>query len=56
MNRLIFSILCLVTAAPAFAGMFIPNRVPTLDDFGLVALTSVVAIAGGIAARRKKKK
>jgi hypothetical protein len=29
--------------------------VPTLDEFGLVALTLVVAIAGGLAARRRKK-
>lgn len=29
--------------------------VPTLDDIGLVGLTIVVALAGAIAARRKKK-
>ena len=32
------------------------NPVPTLDDLGLTVLTLVVAIAGGIAARRRKKK
>ena len=31
------------------------TSVPTLDEFGLLGLTIVVAIAGGIAARRKKK-
>jgi hypothetical protein len=30
--------------------------IPTLDDLGLTVLTLVVAIAGGIAARRRKKK
>jgi hypothetical protein len=30
--------------------------IPTLDEVGLVGLTIVVAIAGGIAARRRKKK
>ena len=30
--------------------------VPTLDDVGLVGLTLGVAIAGGIAARRRKRK
>lgn len=34
---------------------FVPTSVPTLDEFGLLGLTIVVAIAGGIAARRKKK-
>ena len=29
--------------------------IPTLDEVGLVGLTIVVAIAGGIAARRRKK-
>jgi hypothetical protein len=29
--------------------------VPTLDELGLVALTLVVAVAGGLAARRRKK-
>jgi len=30
--------------------------IPTLDDVGLVGLTIVVAIAGGVAARRRKRK
>ncbi|HEX7273233.1 MAG TPA: hypothetical protein VF420_13895 [Casimicrobiaceae bacterium] len=34
---------------------FAGTSVPTLDEFGLLGLTIVVAIAGGIAARRKKK-
>jgi hypothetical protein len=33
-----------------------PSAIPTLDDLGLTVLTLVVAIAGGIAARRRKKK
>jgi hypothetical protein len=32
------------------------SPVPTLDDLGLTILTLVVAIAGGIAVRRRKKK
>jgi hypothetical protein len=56
MNRLIVSTLCLAASAPAFAGRLIQtSSVPTLDDVGLVALTLVVAVAGGIAVRRKKK-
>lgn len=41
----------------ALAGVlgFVATSVPTLDEFGLLGLTIVVAIAGGIAARRKKK-
>ena len=34
---------------------FAASPVPTLDEFGLLGLTIVVAIAGGIAVRRKKK-
>jgi len=30
--------------------------IPTLDEVGLVSLTIVVAIAGALAARRRKKK
>ena len=33
--------------------VFIPAQIPTLDEIGLTALTIVVAIAGGIAARRR---
>ena len=39
-----------VVGVPLFA------TVPTLDEVGLVGLTIVVAIAGGIAARRRKSK
>jgi IPTL-CTERM motif len=56
-NRLIVSTLWLAAASPAFAGQVsVFARIPTLDDAGLAALTLVVAVAGGIAARRKKKK
>jgi hypothetical protein len=55
MNRILVALLTFPVAAPAFAGMEIFQPVPTLDDAGLVALTLVVAIAGGIAARRKRK-
>jgi hypothetical protein len=41
------------TNSLAFVGI---RDVPTLDDLGLTVLTLVVAIAGGIAARRRKKK
>ena len=34
---------------------FVATSVPTLDEVGLLGLTIVVAIAGGIAVRRKKK-
>jgi hypothetical protein len=55
MTRTLVALLTFALAAPAFAGMEIFQTVPTLDDAGLVALTLVVAIAGGIAARRKKR-
>jgi hypothetical protein len=41
------------TNSLAFVGI---RDIPTLDDLGLTVLTLVVAIAGGIAARRRKKK
>jgi len=41
------------TNSIAFVGI---RDIPTLDDLGLTVLTLVVAIAGGIAARRRKKK
>jgi hypothetical protein len=41
------------TNSIAFIG---PIDIPTLDDLGLTVLTVVVAIAGGIAVRRRKKK
>jgi hypothetical protein len=47
-----------LSVSPAFAAAtnslaFI--SVPTLDDLGLVAVTLAVGIAGGLAARRRKK-
>jgi hypothetical protein len=41
------------TNSIAFLGV---TAVPTLDEVGLLGLAIVVAIAGGIAARRRKKK
>ena len=48
-------------APVAYAGVtnsiaFIPLAAPTLDDFGLVAVTLVVGIAGALAARRRNRK
>jgi hypothetical protein len=42
-------------AAAVNSASFFPAVVPTLDEMGLVALTLVVAIAGGYAARRRRK-
>jgi len=36
--------------------VFVSAQIPTLDDLGLTVLTLVVAIAGGVAVRRRKKK
>jgi hypothetical protein len=55
MSRSILSAAFLAVSAPALAGTFAAVSVPSLDDVGLVALTLVVAVAGGIAARRKRK-
>jgi hypothetical protein len=56
MKRTLVTLLTSAVAAPAFAGIQpIFQSVPTLDEAGLVALALVVAIAGGIAARRKKR-
>jgi len=49
-----------LVGSPAFAAavnslIFVQN-VPALDDVGLVAMSVVVAIAGAIAARRRKDK
>jgi hypothetical protein len=46
---------------PALAGAtnglgFFALSVPTIDEVGLLGLTVVVAIAGAIAARRRKRK
>ena len=36
--------------------VFVPAQIPTLDELGLTVLTLVIAVAGGIAVRRRKKK
>ena len=36
--------------------VFLTPSIPTLDEVGLLGLTIIVAIAGGIAARRRKRK
>jgi len=51
----------LVGMAPALAGAtnglgFFSLSVPTLDEVGLLGLTVVVAVAGAIAARRRRRK
>jgi hypothetical protein len=56
MKRILLALPTFAFAAPAFAGgLALFQAVPTLDEAGLVALTLVVAIAGGIAARRRRK-
>ena len=60
MNRFAMIVALFLTGvSQAFAGaVAVPlfATVPTLDEVGLVGLTVVVAIAGGIAARRRKRK
>jgi len=62
MNKISIAALYVAGIAQAFAGStnsiaFVAHPpVPTLDDLGLTVLTLVVAIAGGIAVRRRKKK
>ena len=60
MNKSLVGVALFVAGIPqAFAGTFNSIAffsIPTLDEVGLVGLTIVVAIAGGIAARRRKKK
>ncbi len=58
--RLVAALLALsatsdLAAAPN-SQIFVQTSIPTLDDFGLVAITLVVAIAGGFAARRRNRK
>ena len=54
---LIAAALSLGSVGQAMAGkVAVAVQVPTLDDIGLTALTIVVGIAGGIVARRRKKK
>jgi len=59
MNKSILGVGLFVSGmSPALAGAvaLIHTSLPTLDEVGLVALTVIVAIAGGIAARRRKRK
>ena len=62
MNKGLVTVALFVAGIPqALAGTtnsigFLASGIPTLDEVGLVGLTLVVAIAGGIAARRRKKK
>jgi len=42
-------------AAAVNGAAFFSPVVPTLDDVGLLGLTIIVAIAGGFAARRRRK-
>jgi hypothetical protein len=62
MNQSLMAVALFVAGIPqAFAGAtnsigFFTIPIPTLDEVGLLGLTIVVAIAGGIAARRRKKK
>jgi len=60
MNRFAMAVALFVTGiSQAFAGLIgisLFTSVPTLDEVGLVGLTIVVAVAGGIAARRRKTK
>jgi hypothetical protein len=60
MSKVLLGIALLAaSASQALAGisvLAIPTPLPTLDEVGLIALTAVVGIAGGIAARRRKKK
>ena len=43
-------------AAAVNSAAFLASGIPTLDEVGLLGLAVVVAIAGGIAARRRKRK
>jgi len=62
MNRTAVIVALFVAGIPqAIAGAtnavaLFPFSVPTLDELGLLGLTIVVAVAGGIAARRRKRK
>ena len=62
MSKALVAVALFVAGIPqALAGTtnsiaFVASGVPALDEFGLLGLTIVVAIAGGIAARRRKRK
>jgi len=62
MNKGLAAVALLLAGMPqALAGttnsvIFFSASVPTLDEVGLLGLAIVVAIAGGIAARRRKRK
>ena len=60
-RALVTAMLVLGGAGQAFAGstnsiVFIPAAIPTLDEIGLTILTVVVAVYGGLKARRRNKK
>jgi uncharacterized protein involved in propanediol utilization len=62
MKTISIAALCVASIGEALAGstnsvaFVVHPPVPTLDDLGLTVLTLVVAIAGGIVVRRRKKK
>ena len=57
MHKIVAGMLLFVaTQTIAVANSLVFVNIPTLDELGLVSLTVVVAIAGALAARRRKKK
>jgi hypothetical protein len=57
MNRIFAAVLLMFFAAqsPAQSNSVAFVQIPALDDLGLIGMTLVVAIAGAIAVRRRKK-
>ncbi len=57
MNRIVAAIFFtfISTQSQAQANSVVFVQVPTLDDVGLIGMALVVAIAGAIAVRRRKK-
>jgi hypothetical protein len=57
MNRIVATTLLafIATQNQAQANSVVFVQIPTLDDVGLIGMTLVVAIAGAIAVRRRKK-
>ena len=58
MHKIVAGTLLMLVAAQSIAlvNSLAFVNIPTLDEVGLVSLTIVVAIAGALAARRRKKK
>jgi hypothetical protein len=58
MHKIVAGTLLMFVAAQtvAAANSLAFVAIPTLDELGVVSLTVVVAIAGALAARRRKKK